>query len=157
MVWRNLLAVALLVFGCFQMVGHLVDAPALREIGAASAVAPLPRDFAAVEGHESFASGVVVLGVDRAGEAFGLTLGPETFAEVEGPAARRRVYARALSGAPRLPDAVWEAVWCHGLGETGPLRRELGLPDGSHSLSLQVRPRAETRKDVWLRSPSCTR
>ena len=39
MVQRNLFAFALLVLGCLQMAGYIVDKPVLRGVGAASAAA----------------------------------------------------------------------------------------------------------------------
>jgi hypothetical protein len=157
MVWRNLLAVALMIFGCFRMVGHLADAPALRAIGAASLVAPLPDAFSADRGHEAFATKLEIQGRDGAGEAFAITLTPELGSVLAGPARRRQVYLEAFARAPRLPAPVWEAAWCHGLGADGPLRRELGLPPEARALELRITSRTHGRDDSWLLSPSCTR
>jgi hypothetical protein len=157
MIRRNLLAVALLVFGCLQMAGFVVDSRTLRGIGAASAAAPFPKAFSDVEGYETFAADFTLRGRDAAERPFELKITPELYARLDGPYNRRNVYGAALSYAPRLPRPLWEAVWCHGLGEDGPLRREFGLPAGAHALEMFIQTRTEGRDDSWLLSPSCTR
>jgi hypothetical protein len=157
MIRRNLLAIALLVFGCLQMAGYLADAPALRGIGAASAAAPFPKVFSDVEGYETFAADFTLRGLDEAGEPFELEFTPELYSRLAGPYNRRNVYGAALSYAPRLPEKLWESVWCHGLGPAGPLRRELGLPTGAHALEMTIQTRTDGRNDSWRLSPSCTR
>lgn len=157
MIRRNLLAVALMIFGCLQMAGYLADAPALRGIGAASAAAPFPKVFSDVGGHETFAADFTLHGLDGAGTPFSLAITPELYSRLEGPYNRRNVYGAALSYAPRLPKPLWESVWCHGFGKDGPLRREFGLPSGAHALEITIKTRTAGRDDSWLLSPSCTR
>ncbi len=154
MIRRNLLAVALLVFGCLQMVGYVVDAPALRGVGAASAAAPFPKVFSDVSGFETFSAGFTLRGLDGEGRAFELPITPELYSRLEGPYNRRNVYGAALSYAPRLPEPLWQAVWRHGLGEDGPLRGEFGLPKGAHDLKMFIETRTDGRDDTWLISPS---
>lgn len=156
MIRRNLLAIALLLFGCLQMAGYLFHAPALRGIGAASAAAPFPKVFSDVDGYETFAADFTLRGRDGAGAPFELRITPELYARLEGPYNRRNVYGAALSYAPRLPEPLWQSVWCHGLGVDGPLRREFGLPAGAHALEMHIATRTAGRKDTWRLSPSCT-
>ena len=155
MVRRNLLAVALLLFGCLQMAGYLTDRPELRGIGAASAVAPFPKVFSDVDGYETFAADFVLRGVDAEGATFERAITPEFYAQLEGPYNRRNVYGAALSYAPRLPEPLWQAVWCHGLGEGGPLLAEFGLPEGAKNLTMEIKTRTSGRNDAWVLSPYC--
>lgn len=157
MVRRNLLAFALLVFGCLQMAGYVLDQPELRGIGAASAAAPFPKVFSDVDGFETFAADFTLRGLDGEGRPFAFEITPEFYTRLKGPYNRRNVYGAALSYAPRLPEPLWQAVWCHGLGEGGPLRREFGLPEGAHALEMTITTRTNGRNDSWLLSPSCTK
>lgn len=151
----NLLAVGITLLGCTQMAGYLMDSRALRGVGAASGVAPFPKVFSDVDGLETFASEFILRGEDGAGEPFALTITPELYAQLEGCYNRRNVYGAALSYAPRMPEELWSAVFCFGLGEGGPLRREFGLPDGARSLSVEIRTRTRGRADVWVLAPEC--
>lgn len=157
MIRRNLLAVALLVFGCLQMAGYLTDNPVLRGIGAASAAAPFPKVFSDVDGYETFAASFTLRGLDGNDAPFTLEITPELYSRLAGPYNRRNVYGAALSYAPRLPEELWQSVWCHGLGPNGPLREEFGLPADAHALEMTIRTRTNGRNDTWLLSPSCTR
>jgi hypothetical protein len=156
MLWRNLAALALGLFGLMQMAGHVTGNAAMRGLGAASVIAPFPRVFNDVNGHEPFAADFRLLGVDGAGEPFELSLGPERYAGLRGPYNRRNVYGAALAFAPRLPEPLWQAVWCYGLGPSGTLREELALPDGARALRLEIETRTRGRTDLWEYSPSCT-
>lgn len=157
MLRRNLLAVALLLVGCLQMLGYLLDAPTLRGLGAASTASPFPKVFSDVNGYETFAADFTLRGLTADGAPFTLAITPELYTRLEGPYQRRNVYGAALSYAPRLPEPLWQAVWCHGLGPGGPLRREFGLPPGAHALEMLITTRTAGRNDTWLLSPSCTK
>ena len=52
----NALASVILIMGLSQMAGFVFDLRPLRAIGAVSAIAPLPKVFADVDGVEAFAS-----------------------------------------------------------------------------------------------------
>ena len=158
MVWRNLLAVALFVFACFQMAGHLADAPALRRVGAASAAAPLPLHFSDLGRHEPFAAALTLSGLDRQDRPFEFEITPGLYAHVAGPSRFRAAYSTALLHAPRLPEPLWTAAWCRGLGESnGALRHPLGVPPDARALAIRIHTRTHGRDDSWLLSPSCTR
>ena len=62
-------AAVLLAFGLLQMAGDLLGLPLLRNVGKASAVAPAPRVFCAVDGYEAYATQFTLDWVDRAGVA----------------------------------------------------------------------------------------
>lgn len=152
--WRNVAAGTLLLFGLTQILGDLIGSKALRGIGAVSAVAPFPKVFCDLNGIEGFACEFTLLVHAPSGQTNEIALTPELYQRLAGPYNRRNVYGAALAGAPLLPRLIWEAVFCHGLGTNGPLRREFDLPLDA---SVQVRIRAKTkgRSDVWLLEAPC--
>lgn len=151
----NIAALLITALGCTQMLGYALNSRVLRGVGAASCAAPFPKVFSDVEGLETFASDFVLHGIDGEGGTFALPITPELYARLEGCYNRRNVYGAALSYAPRMPEPLWAAVFCHGLGPDGPLRREFGLPEGAHNLTVEIRTKTAGRNDVWLLHPSC--
>lgn len=151
----NLAALLVTALGCTQMIGYLAGSRTLRGIGLASVAAPLPKVFSDVDGLETFASEFTLLGVDGAGEPFALPITPELYARLEGCYNRRNVYGAALSYAPRMPEALWSAVFCYGLRPGGPLHREFGLPDGARELRVEIRTKTRGRTDTWTLLPDC--
>lgn len=110
-----------------------------------------------MDGLETFASTFTLSGVDGEGAPFALELTPELYGRLRGSYNRRNVYGAALSYAPRLPEELWQAVFCHAFDGDGPLRRELGLPDGAHALTMTIRTQTRGRDDEWELQPDCTR
>lgn len=151
----NLAALALTAFGCLPVLGYLVGSPALRGIGAASAAAPFPKVFSDVDGLEPFASEFTLHWRDAAGAAHALAITPELYARLGGAYNRRNVYGAALSYAPRLPEPLWQAVFCHAFAPQGPLRRELGLPADARDIAVEIRTKTRGRNDRWNLQPSC--
>lgn len=153
----NVLALSVLAIGSLQMIGHVVGSDSLRRLGAATAMAPLPREFSDVNGLEPFASELTMGYWEPNGTEHALAITPEVYANVEGPYSRRAVYATALSLAPRIPASLLTPVWCHGLAKTGPVRREIGLRPEQRDLALIIRTRTRGRRDSWTFAPGCTR
>ena len=153
----NVLALLLTGLGCSQMAGYLVGSRPLRGLGAATCAAPFPKVFSDVDGLETFASTFTLAGMDGAGAPFEIELTPELYGRLEGSYNRRNVYGAALSYAPRLPEPLWQAVFCYAFENDGPLRRELGLPDGARALTMTIRTQTRGRDDVWVLQPDCTR
>lgn len=152
---RNVLAVLITMLGCVQMVGYFTDSRILRGIGLASAAAPLPKVFSDADGLETFASDFLLTGVDGNGVPFELAIGPELYSHLEGCYNRRNVYGAALSYAPRMPEALWSAVFCYGLKPSGPLRREFRLPDGATELAVRITTKTKGRTGTWILRPEC--
>ncbi|HEU4996835.1 MAG TPA: hypothetical protein VFT29_18590 [Gemmatimonadaceae bacterium] len=152
---RNIAAVTLLLLGSIQMLGVAVDSRALRGLGAALAMAPNPKVFSDVDGLETFASEFTLFFRDAAGAAHSLVITPEVYGRIRGPYNRRNVYGAALSYAPRMPEALWTSVYCHGLSPHGPLRHELGLAPTDHDLTITIRTRTRGRHDAWTYAPAC--
>lgn len=153
--WRNVAAAGVAVLGSLQMAGYIFDSDALRGIGAASAVAPMPKVFSDVDGLETFAS-VFTLRYRESSEAVKeLAITPGVYGRLSGPYNRRNVYGAALSYAPRLPAALWESVFCFGLAPGGPLRTELGLSDTASDVTVVIETRTAGRSDRWTLAPTC--
>lgn len=153
--WRNVAALALGLVGSMQMLGYITGSVALRGIGAATAASPLPKVFSDVDGLETFASRFTLRYRDARGDVREMLITPESYGRLGGPYNRRNVYGAALSYAPRLPDPLWQAVYCYGLAPDGPLRAELGLGAGARDISVTIRTRTRGRNDVWTLEPSC--
>lgn len=137
------------------MIGDLTGLRALKGIGAASAASPLPKVFSDVAGLETFASEFVVLYTVR-GRETELPITPDLYARLRGPYNRRNVYGAALSYAPRLPEPLWQSVYCYALASNGPLRRELGVPSDASAVRVRIRTRTAGRAGTWLLDPRCS-
>jgi hypothetical protein len=139
------------------MIGYVTGSRALRGVGAASAISPLPKVFSDVDGLETFAS-EFTLSYHRAdGTRDSVRITPELYGRLGGPYNRRNVYGAALSYAPRLPEPLWTAVYCYGMGLNGPLRQELGFRPDDREFSIRIRTLSGGRSDAWTFEPDCTR
>ena len=154
--WQNAAALLLLALGSLQMVGYLTGSRALRGVGAASAMSPLPKVFSDVDGLETFASEFTLRYRLADGAPAALRITPEVYSRLGGPYNRRNVYGAALSYAPRLPEPLWTAVYCYGLAPDGPLRRELGIPADADRFSISIRTLTRGRHDQWTFAPVCS-
>lgn len=153
--WRNRAGVALLVVALAQMLGDVIGWRPLVGLGAAWGVSPRPRVFSDVDGLEPFASAFTFTWVDSTGEPQQLEITPSVYSRLSGPYNRRNVYGAALAYAPRLPDALWQPVYCYGLAANGPLRAELGLPATTDRLATEIVTRTRDRSDRWVLQPPC--
>ncbi len=153
----NIAAMVLTLLGCAQMLGYLVDSRALRGLGAASMIAPFPKVFSDVDGLETFASEFTLRWRDAAGQAHAVPITPELYTRLGGAYNRRNVYGAALSYGPRMPEPLWQAVFCYGFAANGPLRREFGLGAGARDISVEIHTRTKGRDDRWVLQPPCTR
>jgi hypothetical protein len=151
----NVLALILTVVGCAQVVGYLLHSRVLRGLGAALVVAPFPKVFSDVDGLETFASEFLIRGTDAAGNTFEIQITPELYQQLGGSYNRRNVYGAALSYAPRLPEELWQTVFCYGVATDGPLRREFGFPEGAENIEVVIRTRTRGRDDQWVLTPDC--
>lgn len=151
----NLSALTLTAVGCFQMIGYVAESRALRGIGAALAMAPFPKVFSDVQGLETFASDFTLHWRDNAG-AHALAITPEMYSRLGGAYNRRNVYGAALSYGPRLPEPLWQAVFCYAFGPGGPLRAEFGLPAEARDIAVEIRTKTKARHDRWMLQPSCS-
>jgi hypothetical protein len=150
---RNVTAIAVCSFGLTAMVGDVLEIPAVKAIGLASTIAPCPKVFCDTKGLEAFAS-AFTLRFQTNGHPVEMSLTPERYSKLKGPYNRRNVYGAALSFGPRLPEPLWQAVFDFGLSNTGPLRRELGIPAEATNLVVTIRTKTRGRNDEWeLKQP----
>jgi len=150
----NRIALALFILGLSQMLGSVTGLKALKGLGAAWGFAPNPKVFSDVDGLETFAS-EFTLHWKVKGQAQSLSITPELYSRLQGPYNRRNVYGAALSYAPRMPEALWQPVFCHGLAPGGPLRRELGVSEDAQDFAIEIKTKTKGRNDQWLLRPAC--
>ena len=150
---RNAIALAIGAIASLQMVGDATGNRSLRGIGAATTIAPFTKVFSDVDGYEPFASEFTLSYRDADGTMIETGITPALASRFGGPYNRRNMYGAALTYAPRLPQSLWQPVFCHGL-VTGPLRQELGL-DHATDISVTIRTRTRGRHDVWRLEPRC--
>jgi len=131
-------AAVLLALGLLQMTGDLLGFPVLRAVGKASAAAPAPKVFCAVEGYEAYATQFSLEWVDRGGGTHTLPLTEDRVDRLRGPYNRRNVYGAALAYGPILPGRIRSSVLTYALTGDAPLLRELGVDPGDV-------------RDVWVR------
>lgn len=153
--WRNRLSLGLCLLGSLQMLGHLVDSQILKAIAASTAASPLPKVFSDVAGFETFASDFEISGFSN-GEDFRLSISPELYQKLEGPYNRRNVYGAALSYAPRLPEALWQSVFCYAFFTPGVLSAEFGLPPDAEKFQVHIRTKTRGREDRWILESTCS-
>lgn len=97
----------LIVVGCTQMLGDLLDIRAVKAIGAATGASPAPKVFTAHQGFETYSAQFFLRWTDPAtGEVRSLRLTPAIYGGVRGPYNRRNAYGAVLSYAPVLQSDV---------------------------------------------------
>lgn len=139
-------AALLLVVGALQMLGDALGLRALKAVGAATAAAPAPRVFSAVNGLETYSTRFFVEWTDAGGERRSLELTPEVCAGIRGPYNRRNVYGAALAYGPVLAAdehgrELLRSVIAYGLTGDAPLLTELGVdPAGARDVALRYEP-----------------
>jgi hypothetical protein len=146
----------LLGLGTLQMAGDVFGAPRLKGFAAALQVAPAMRVFTAHRGYETHASRFALHWEATDGRRGVRVLDPSTYRGLEGPYNRRNVYGAALAYAPVLRSdprtrAMQESVVRYAFCAPGPMRAELGLPAGTHRVTLHIEPvRPDARHDLPL-------
>lgn len=151
--WIGWSCIGILVIGSFQFIGFLTGVPFLRGVGAACGFAPFTKVFSDVDGYETFAADFSLILSDGEGVETHIPVTPEFYQKLKGPYNRRNVYGAALSYAPRLPEPLWQSVFCYGF--SGPLRDEFGISDAVTSIRIQISTRTAGRSDTWLFAPPC--
>ena len=164
--WRTWAAVALGALGLLNMAADLASCKSVKGLASASTASPLPKVFSDVNGLETFASEFLI-GIYPSVESSEQTdidapefwkITPELYARLAGSYNRRNVYGAALAYAPRLPEPLWQQVFCFAMRPGGPLRAELQLPAGpEEKIIVLVRTRTRDRKDHWWLNPPCSK
>ncbi len=157
MSWRTVGATVLCAFSLLNMAADLLDLPVAKGLASASVISPLPKVFSDVRGLETFASEFTIEATTPGQEPRLITITPELYARVVGPYNRRNVYGAALSYAPRLPENLWQAIYCFALRPGGTLRSELDLPaESGTNVAVIIKTRTKGRHDTWRLDPKCS-
>lgn len=153
--WRELaVAAALIGVGCAQMLGDVLNIPALKAIGAASGASPAPKVFTAQDGFETYANRFFLEWQDGSGANHVLELMPQFYRGVRGPYNRRNVYGAVFSYAPvleanPLTRPMFETVMKRSFCGAQPVFVEVGLPaDAARHGPLRVRLEPRRPSDV---------
>lgn len=134
-------AAVLLALGLFQIAGDLLQLPILKNVGKASAAAPAPKVFCAMNGYEAYATSFTLEWVDRSGALHSRPLTADTAGRLRGPYNRRNVYGAALAYGPVLPERLSRPVLKYGLSGDAPMLREMGIdPAGVAEAWIRYEP-----------------
>ena len=145
----------LLVIGSLQMTGYLLGLPPLRGLGACTAASPFPKVFSDVDGLETFASSFTIVYENGDGVTVREAVTPELYSRIRGPYWVRNVYGAALSYGPRLPEDLWQTVFCRGLAVDGPLHAGLGIPADARRPRIEIATKTRGRDDRFVLEPRC--
>jgi hypothetical protein len=152
--WIGWCAILVLALGSLQFVGDCLGSSTLRGIGAALGFAPFTKVFSDVDGFETFAADFTLSYQLSDGSETFSPITPEFYQQLEGPYNRRNIYGAALSYAPRLPDELWQSVFCYGFN--GTLRDEFGIPADANQITIHIATRTQGRDDTWKFTPACS-
>lgn len=106
-----------------------------------------------MDGFETFAADFSLILKSNNGSETVVPVTPEFYQNLKGPYNRRNVYGAALSYAPRLPEALWQSVFCYGFN--GPLRQEFAIADDVQTISIHIASKTKGREDEWTFTPPC--
>ncbi len=149
----NIAALLLLAVGLTQIIGYITGVRTLRGLGAASATAPFPKVFSALQGYETFAAEFTIV-YESGKHTVRQPITPELYENLIGPYNRRNVYGAALSYGPRLPRKLWEPVFCHGLKPGGTFYSEFGLPNDAQRIRVEIRSKTKGQERTWILDPN---
>lgn len=142
-----IVALLLLSVGLLQMLGDLLQVPAMKGIGAATMISPAPKVFSSVKGLETYSTRVSLQWIDQEGFPQEISLDQETYAKLKGPYNRRNVYGAALAYGPVLAQdhrlrPLLREVLAFALTGEAPLLVELGIDPGtvSYPMTLHFHP-----------------
>ena len=143
----------LLVIGLLQMLGDLLQVPALKAVAAATAASPAPTVFSSVRGLETFSTRFFIEWTDASRRFRSTEITPERTEGLLGPYNRRNVYGAVLAYGPVMRSdprtrPMFDSVSQFALCGRAPLLRELAIDpqtiSGNLHLRLQTRPGLHT-------------
>jgi hypothetical protein len=138
---RHWATVALIVAGFLQPVGYLTGLPALRGLGIAWVLSPLPLVFSHFRGVETFTSSFEVTLITTSGKDVTVALTPENYNRLRGPYSRRNVYGAITAYGPALTEgnepALVQDILHYGFCK-GPLPSALGVDEPLRSAKIHV-------------------
>ncbi len=145
-------AASLIGIGCIQMVGDVLQLPAVKAIGAASSASPAPKVFTAQNGFETYANRFYLEWRAQEGDLRVVEITPEAYSAVSGPYNRRNVYGAVVSYAPvlsanPLTRPMFQTVLSRSFCGDVTIASELGVPRDAGRRG-PIRIRLEPRRGV---------
>lgn len=145
---KNAGRLALVIVGLLQAVGHVVQWPTLRGLGAITVASPLPIVFTQQNGVETFASDFT-LEAETSDGPLSLPITPAIYSRFEAPYNYRNVIGAAISYGPLLPAPMLQSVLGYCFQSPGPLSKALGLTPPLIKGAIVIKTRTAGRHDVW--------
>lgn len=155
----NLLALLALAWGWTAMIGHMLQIPALKGLGLASAAAPYTKVFCQAEDQsdgrkfETFAMEFRVHFKMENGTEQSMKITPEIYQKMKGPYQRRNVYGAVLAYGPALPDSMRGKTLHYALVAPGSVPEELGIPANATDFRIELISRTKGSKNQWSFTP----
>jgi hypothetical protein len=132
-----------------QMAGDVLQLPALKGFGLATAASPAPKVFSALRGLETYSTRFYIEWTGTDARFHSIEITPDLNSHLRGPYNRRNVYGAVLAYGPVLmtdPKSrrMFDSVARYALCGKAPLLRELGIdPTGvSGNVRIRLEPRA---------------
>lgn len=113
---KTFFPILLIALGCLQFAGYILKIPALRGLGIAYSVAPLPTVFSTINGVEGFATVQTIHGSDDNGKPDSIKLDQRVFSQFKGHYFLKQAYSIFLAYPhilkPRLVDDALNFALC---------------------------------------------
>lgn|GEM_PF-4678726 len=149
--WQDSLARANLLAWGFVLLAFLALPLALVNLPAVPFLGLKQDPLSGGGGYEPFAMELTLMMQTRDNEFIAKRLNPEVWKEVGISKAQSRMYARAMTAAPKLPSEDWAWVLTEELNRPdSPLALALKVPGNISSVSLSVKSLTPGRDDTWL-------
>lgn len=153
------LQIGLVCLGFLQMVGFVIQVPAVKGIAAATTASPLPLVFSNFRGFDTFAAifDVKIQTVD--GQIVEKELSPKVYSAFGGPYNRRNVYGAVFAYGPKFETekeiALRDSVLRYGFCNHGPLANHLEVPSAAKTVQIKVTGTGEGEKGPWTFGIEC--
>jgi hypothetical protein len=158
----NILAAALLIWGCSAMIGEVFKIRLLKGLGMASCAAPYTKVFCQATSleesipFETFAADFTLNYQDADGSEKTLPITPEFYQNLRGPYQRRNVYGAVLAYGPALPKNIQQATFSYALKSPGSIRDEFDIPADASDIKVTMtsKTRGSTHQWTFKEKPS---
>jgi len=96
----NLLIICILIIGCLQPIGFLVNSPTIKGLGLISVSSPLPLVFSSYNGVETFSTEFIFNITTNKNDTLIVPMSLDLYNLIHGPYNRRNVYGAIFSHGP---------------------------------------------------------
>jgi hypothetical protein len=153
--WPGILQWGLLIAGCTQIAGYLLDSQLLKGLGFSYCFGPLPTVFSTVEGVEGFDTKHAVIYQDAKGQTDSLPLDQAFFTAFRGHYYLKNAFSIFLAYPHVLkPEAVKDGL--HFFLCRSQLQSANGTDLEMHNPGLLTRRLRDGKMEVILVSPPCS-